>query len=347
MNRPSLLKAGILTLVLVSISVAVWELYLRSINDNVSYDDGKELWSYQRGRVYTPSDKATVFIGSSRNKYDIDIATWKEMTGEDVIQLSIEGASPTPVLENLANDTKFKGKLIVDVTEGLFYSTGFSSLVDPRSRVDHFKKITPAQKISFQLNRVLESKLVFLDKDFYSLNALLSNTDLPNRKGVFVMPIFPRDFGLVHFNRQVYMTDRFIGDTNLQNQVKAIWNFFRSISTERPATGGKLDSMMTVIKTQVDKIKARGGQVLFIRTPSSGPFFQGEMMGFPRAQYWDRLLSVTGCPGIHFKDYSATANFECPEFSHLKPVDAIVYTKSVVEALQKEKGWVFPYAPRQ
>ena len=68
-------------------------------------------------------------------------------------------------------------------------------------------------------------------------------------------------------------------------------------------------------------------------------------MGYPRDKYWDRLLAATGCAGIHFEDYPATANFVCPEFSHLKPSDAVIYTTNLVDIIQKEKGWVFPYKP--
>ena len=46
---------------------------------------------------------------------------------EKIIQLAIEGNSPLPVLEDLAADENFKGNLVVDVTEGLFFSS--SSLV--------------------------------------------------------------------------------------------------------------------------------------------------------------------------------------------------------------------------
>jgi len=295
--------------------------------------------------VYMPADKATVFIGSSRNKYDVDIPLWQSLTGDDVIQLSIEGASPLPVLDNLANDKKFKGKLIIDVTEGLFFSTSGDNLGEPNSRIDYFKKITPAQKFSFRVNHVLESKLVFLDRDFYSLNALLYKTKIPNRPGVFTDPIFPRDFSLVHYDRQDYMSERFVTDTNLQNQVRGIWDFFRRMNTDPPVSGQRLDSIISTVKNDVDKIKARGGQVLFLRTPSSGPYLQGETMGFPRSKYWDRLLTVTNCPGIHFADYPAIAHFQCPEFSHLKPADAIVFTKNLVDILQKEKGWIFPNQP--
>src|SRR4051812_26627666 len=114
MESRNLLKAGILTVILVSLSLAGWEFYLRSKGVNVAYDDGEALWSDKRAMVYEPADKATVFIGSSRHKYDLDIATWKSITDDHPVQLAIEGESPLPVLDDLANDKNFKGKLVVD-----------------------------------------------------------------------------------------------------------------------------------------------------------------------------------------------------------------------------------------
>jgi hypothetical protein len=345
MNKPSLVKAALMTLLLVATSLVSWELYLRSKGVTISYDDEESLWADKRSMVYEPSDKATVFIGSSRNKYDIDIPTWKSLTGDHVIQLSCVGSTPLPTLDNLANDKNFKGKLIVDVTEILFFSTSPHNAEAPTKRIEWYKKRTPAQWFSFHVNHLLESQFVFLDKDYYSLNALINRVKIPSRKGVFVFPDFPMEFERVTFDRQCFMTDKFVADTNLRNQVKGVWAFIQSISKDPPLNGQPLDSLLNTVKADVDKIKARGGQVLFIRTPSSGPFLMGEKMGYPRAQYWDRLLTVTGCPGIHFEDYPAIAHFECPEFSHLRPSDAVIFTSNIVDILQKEKGWVFPYKP--
>jgi len=347
MESPPFAKAALLMLTLVTISIVSWEIYLRNKGIGISYDDGKELWSDKRACVYKAQDESTVFIGSSRNKYDLDIKTWESMTGEHAIQLAAEGMSPLPVLDDLANDKKFKGKLVIDLTEILFFSTADGNLGDISDRVKYYHDRTPAQRFSFQVNHVLESNLVFLDKDNLSLNALLEKTKVPSRPGVFVFPVFPMDFGRVRFSRQDYMTEKFISDTNLQNKVKDIWVFFRKNSKEPPASGPKLDSIIATVKTDIDKIRSRGGKVIFVRTPSSGPFWEGEQMGFPRDKYWNRVLTETGCDGIHFKDYPPVANFQCPEFSHLKPSDAIIWTQNLVDILQKDKGWVFPHRSSQ
>src|SRR5258706_5415607 len=185
MPANSLSKAAILMVVIVLAAIISWELYLRNKGVRPDYDDGPPLWSDKRAMVYEPADKATVFIGSSRIKYDLDIATWEALTGDHAIQLGIEGNSPLPVLDDLANDKNFKGKLVVDVTEGLFFSTSGYDLSEPMDRIAYYKKLTPAQRFSLGVDRVLESKLVFLDKDNFSLNAMFDKLRIPNRPGVF------------------------------------------------------------------------------------------------------------------------------------------------------------------
>jgi hypothetical protein len=88
------------------------------------------------------------------------------------------------------------------------------------------------------------------------------------------------------------MTEQFLKDTNQQNQVKGVWAFLGKISKEPPASGAKLDSIFSIVKVAVDKIKARGGDVIFVRTPSSGPFLMGENMGYPRTKYFDKLVNL-------------------------------------------------------
>jgi hypothetical protein len=340
MQPKHFLKAGLLTVVLLLLFFTSWELYLRNKGIRISYDDGPPLWSDKRARVYQPSDQATVFIGSSRIKYDLDIPTWKKLTGEDAVQLAMEGSSPLPVLDDLAADKEFKGKLVIDVTEGLFFTTNPPNLEDPLERIKYYKKRTPSERASFVVNHALESQFVFLDKNELSLNAFANKLQIPSRAGVFIFPTFPMEFNRSTFERQSKMTDEFVADTNLHRKVTDIWNFFRSLNHEPPASGAKLDSFFNVVKKDCDLIRTRGGQVIFVRTPSSGPYWMGEQHGFPRNNYWDKLIAYVKADGIYFTDYPAIAHFTCPEWSHLKPSDGVIYTTVLAKAMQ-DKGWKF------
>ncbi|MBD0332678.1 MAG: hypothetical protein ICV66_08480 [Chitinophagaceae bacterium] len=343
MSAPNFVKAGVLAIAIVISFIAAWEIYWRSKGFPVSYNDDESLWCTVRKKVYKPIDQATVFIGSSRNKFDVDIATWEQQTGGDeVIQLSCVGTSPRPLLHDLANDKNFRGKLIIDVTEPIFFSRDKmrreKSAVD---RIKYYKDWTPAQKASSVLNYPIESAFVFLDEDKFSLNAFLEDLEIPNRPGIFVFPRFPKEFGLSKANRQDYMMERFEKDTELQRRQTNNWVKLGALD-KRPAISG--DSLVMVfeeLKKSIDKIRARGGQVIFLRTPSSGGYWETESVVYPREKYWDQMLKYTNTQGIHFKNYPAIANFICPEWSHLSSKDAVIFTRELVRILREEKGWKF------
>ncbi len=339
MEEKNLLKPALFVLALVTLVIVCCELLVRNQGISVSYDDGPPLWSNSRAMVYEPSDKSIVFVGSSRIKYDLDFPTWEKLTDLHAVQLAIEGSCPRPVLEDLAKDPDFKGRVIVDVTEGLFFSNAPPNHENPNKDIKYFHDRTPAQRAGFELNKILESALVILDKDHLSLNAKLDELAIPSRPGVFMMPLFPIDFDRCTFERQMYMTDRFLAEPKLQNQVKGIWKFFGDAAKKAPPMSeSDLTAIFESVKKATDKIKARGGAVIFVRTPSSGPYLMGENMGFPRDKYWERLLKTTNCQGIHFADYPSIAHFECPEFSHLSIKDAATFTQNFVQILE-DKGW--------
>src|SRR5712672_2735626 len=100
-------KAGLLAFILSIVAITSWEYSLRKKGADASFDDNAALWANNRGMVYDVKDKSTVFIGSSRIKFDLDIPTWEKLTGNHAIQLANVGSSPRPVMEDLANDPNF------------------------------------------------------------------------------------------------------------------------------------------------------------------------------------------------------------------------------------------------
>lgn len=340
METKNLLKAGILVLIIVTIFIISWEVYWRSKGFPISYNDDEALWSEQRGRIYHSKEDATVFVGSSRIKFDLDIPTWEKITGEKAVQLSMVGTNPRPLLKDLANDERFKGKLIIDITEPLFFSPNPAREKSANDGIEFYKTYSPSQKASSFLSCALESNLVFLEKERFGLNALLKDLEIPNRPQVKERPVFVKEFGLNHISRQSFMTDKFLADTNLQNRQTAAWTKTGAMSKTPGVGGDTLIRIFKQVKEYVDKIRLRGGQVIFVRTPSSGAYWANEQIAFPRAKYWDAILAYTNSPGIHFKDYPETASFICPEWSHLSTADAIIYTKNLYRILQ-QKGWTF------
>ncbi len=338
MEAPNLKKAGILALMIVVIVIGCWEWYLKSLGVSYSFDDNEALWAHKRAQIYDEPEKSTFFIGSSRIKFDIDLKTWEEVTLEKPVQLALVGTSPQLILKDLADDKNFKGKLIVDGTEFILFSRDPGDQQSAKKSVEYYHKQTPAQKASFYIDYMLQSNLVFFEQKLFSINGLLDKLPLTNRKAVVAFSGFPIGFEPTIFSRQNVMSEDFIKDTARQQRVKEIWRKFGLLNT---ADGIRGDSLLTVfkdVKSSIDKIKARGGIVMFVRPPSTGEMKEAEKKAYPRNIYWDALLTYTNSPGIYFEDYPEMANFICPEWSHLSPKDAATFTKSLAKILE-QKGW--------
>jgi hypothetical protein len=334
MPGASLKKSALLMLVLSVVFLIGWEYYWRSSGYVLGYDDDEGLWYKYRRMVYEP--EATVFIGSSRMKFDLDISTWDAVTGEKAVQLALNGSNPRAALVNLSNDEKFKGRLVVDVTEGLFFGTWEDESL--KERLKYLKEATPSQKVTAHVDWALESQFVFLDKSLFSLNAMLARLPAVNRKGVEGDFYFPTKFTTNSFRRQQIMTDEFVKDTAMQRTVQNIWAGDGGPVKNHGVTGDTLQRIFEEVKTAVAKIKMRGGKVIFNRTPSSGAYWAKEPIQFPRAEYFNQLALITGSGSIHFNDYADTKDFICPEWSHLTPADAKTYTRALVGHL-REQHW--------
>ena len=306
------------------------------------------MWAATRNRIKDETKPATVIIGSSRIKFDLDLSTWKSLTGEEAIQLAMVGTSPRPILRHLAADETFKGKLIIDVVEGLFFSPRtFISEKSARESVEYFEKETPAQKTSGMLNHHLESQIVLIEEGKFGLTNLLNDLQLPNRQGVFSFPSFPHEFATVLSNRQTVMTPMFLSNPDLIEKQIGNWVRLGGLDKTPGIKGPVLQAVFDEVKECVNKIRIRGGEVVFVRPPSSDGFLEAEKIAYPRAEYWDAMLKYTDTPGIHFEDYPSTANFKCPEWSHLHPDDVITYTEELVRILKNETRWEFRHAPTE
>src|SRR5207237_8621531 len=88
----------------------------------------------------------------------------------------------------------------------------------------------------------------------------------------------------------------------------------------------------------MEKLRARGGKVIFVRLPVSGGLKALEAKTTPRNQTWDPLLQGTGASGIYFEDFPELAGFNCPEWSHLSAGDSVEFSKRLVPTLRAALG---------
>ena len=151
------------------------------------------------------------------------------------------------------------------------------------------------------------------------------------------MPPFPW-FQYMDDHRQITMLEKVTTDTAYAGMIKRTWQFFIAGGPPPDSTmmANAKAAVLEMTKTSLDRFRARGGQVIFVRCPSSDWFRMVENAGFPRAAYWDVLLQTTGAPGYHFEDYEFMRKYTPPEWSHLATPDAKIFTKDVIAQMQKD-----------
>jgi hypothetical protein len=303
-------------------------------------NDTDDLWAEARRRV---EPESVVIIGDSRAWFDCDLDELERGLGKRPVQLALPGSGPYPVLEDFAKDERFHGTLICSVVPALFFAPAGPPMERPGGAVKRFYGQTWAQRVSHQISVPLEKSFAFLKQEDLTMAALLKELPIPDRPYAQVPPRTPPYFCSIDRDRRARMFEKCAQPGRLQEKVKSVWLRLFSpppppsyIPTEAFAAKMKagVEARYRNTKSSVDKLRARGGKIVFVRFPVVGPLKEHEDKYSPRAQTWDPLLQQTGVPGIYFEDFPELASFVCPEWSHLSAGDSVEFTKRLVPHLR-------------
>ncbi len=328
-------------LVLAVVATGVWEASMRHLGLRAGdLDDGDGAWAVERRKVDSGPRDQVVLIGDSRILFDSDLAIWQQLTGIRPIQLALEGTNGGPFLEELANDEHFAGLVVIGIAPTSFFRDG----IGLHSKVlKYLHSESPSQRLGHILDKQLQRSFAFLDAN-YALFPLIERRRMPER------PSLIEDHSNPYYDvwklrettddRQTTMWPRIQTDRYLNEHARLAWGDF----------AGKVipdQSIATVIakaKINVDRIRARGGEVVWLRPPSSGKVLINENLRLARPRSWDLLLRETHSFGVHFEDYPAAVAMSCPELSHLNARDASEFTRIYVTALREHVPWLQTHA---
>jgi hypothetical protein len=340
---PQLAWRGItVSAVLIVIAAAfAWELYCRSIGYGPTLNDNEDLWTSARRRV---KPESIVIIGDSRGWYDLDLDELQKGLGKRPVQLAMGGSCAYPVLADLANDKNFHGTIICSVVPRLFVAppgtppTNHAEKVVRRSHTQ-----TLAQRASQYLAMPLEEHVAFLKQEELSLDGLLKRLPIPNRSYALVSPRLPPYFGTLDRERRRRMIEECAGPGKLQSMIQQIW---LPLFTPPPPPsyipkeefaknmGQAIEQRFHDVAAAVQKLRSRGGKIVFVRLPNSGGLKALEDRETPRAVVWDRVIKDTAAPGIYYEDFPDLTGFNCPEWSHLSAGDSVEFSKRLVPHLR-------------
>lgn len=339
---PITLRALFIAVALIVLILGAWEYTTRQMGFGAWVEDDKHLWAEQRAKVERATSDDVVLIGSSRVLFDIQLDMWEAETGRKPIMLALPGSNSVPVFKDIVERTEFAGTLVVGVTPGLYFSPPIEQIPPwsrPMARVNHYYKRTYAQRTGHWLSQPLQRTFAFLQNDddtFYNdldLRTLIAR--IPLKPRIDGEPPFPF-FGYVDRDRNMQMIDRVTQDTTYAQMIQKVWAFFASHPRTPEEIAKGRDAEIGISRGLVEKFKARGGKIIFVRCPSSGRLIMGENKAFPRETFWDALITATGCPGYYFEDYPLLSKYTCPEWSHLSTPDAKNFTRDLVRQMKQD-----------
>ena len=286
-------------------------------------DNSEVTWTNEKLRA---AGAPAAIVGDSRILFDTDLNRFEALTGVRPIQLSIHGTSALTLLENVADDPQFTGVLIVGLADTMFFQPfdGYGGYVH---RFDEFR--SPYRIVSNEIDHALQRRLAFLDSN-YRLSVVAHRLDPDFRAGVEgpkddiwkVMEMGER--------RQGYLWDRVEYDPVIRARSRWAWKGFKE---KFPFTPQLIAKGQARAKAAVDKIRARGGDVVFVRPPSAPELRVNEEAQVPKAKGWNLLLRNTRSVGVHIDDLASAQGLPLPEWSHLNRRCATVFTDAYVRRL--------------
>ena len=318
-------------LLLFVVLLAVWEWRMRALGlEPGDLDDGGSSWAEQRRRI-DAGDVPVAIVGDSRILFDTDLARFKQLTGIRPVQLALPGTNARPFLQDLARDEDFRGLVIVGIADRSYFRDDIGLMGDA---LQVYTYEAPSRRSGFLIQRVLERELAFLE-DGYRLSTLVHRLDPDVRPGAFS----PRnDVWKVRVSgddRQSSMWPRIETDARLREHARKVWMRPGPARTNGPRPEEVIARTQALTRAAVEQIRARGGDVVFVRPPSAGPLRAAEEKRLPRKVGWDPLLAAAGVKGVHFEDYPAMRGLNLPEWSHLSRRCATVFTDAYVRELTR------------
>jgi len=316
-------------MLLLAAALGLWEWRMRAIGlEAGDLDDGPSAWAEQRRRI-DQENVPVVLLGDSRMLFDSDLERFAALTGTKPVQLAIAGSNPRPFLTELAEHSRFDGVAIVGIAHSSIFGAGAGL---GKGALQRYRFESPAVRASYLLHRELSRVFAFLD-DRHRLSVAVHQLDEDWRPGVRIStPERLWKLGVMSDGRHTWLWPRIETDVQFRDHQRAAWSF-GGARKPPPITDAAIERVEQEVRFAVEKIRARGGEVVFLRPPSHPEYrvFEEELL--PRARAWDGLIASANVAGFHYDDDAVMRALVPPEYSHLSRACATVYTDAYVRAL--------------
>lgn len=316
-------KVWFISLMAVVICLGSWECFWRLQGFQPAVQDDWGTWAKVRRQAVRKGNQAIILVGASRIQAGLHPDILEKVTGKRPLILAIDGSSPVPVLENLAEDDRITGTIICSFTP-MFLGEDSDDFGRSKRWIRKYNQQKWSSRIETQLSILLEQTFVFRYSGLQP-GQLLKNIRVKRWPSPFYAPMRPDRYRAMDFS--IADLDRI-----LLGRIEREMEFQKKSA---PLSPEKFMEKVIRIDGFIQKIEKRGGKVIFIRFPSTGKVRQLEQQTWPRKKYWDIMAANIRSKAIHFEDYPSLSKFDCPDGSHLDVRDATFFTWSLAEILLK------------
>jgi hypothetical protein len=280
------------------------------------------LWHFWRQQIYPRDGKVVVLAGTSRVSADISLATMRECLPDyRIVQLGIPGRdSCVGLLEDLVDDLEFHGTVICELDTPLLERSRWDGNKDFRN----YRPPTLGSLVDSVAKAWLQDRLVCIS-DLLTLRMLItkqllleSSRQMPRN----VRRTFSRELRYDFGERNVDETTTQgtgNGAAHAAGDSTLLWENFANDVRD--------------INRMVQRLHSRGGQVVFLRAPSTGAGWINEQQMHATPARWQRFAKESSAPCIHFLDVPGMRNITCPDGSHIDHRDAPQFTRALVSKL--------------
>lgn len=328
------------SLVMVLLLLIGWELLARKMHHQPGgYLSGMDaMWAQERRKLDVPNnDIRVVLTGSSRMLWAADLNILEKQLGTRPLQLSLPGTSPALFVKDIVENTNFDGIILVGVTPFLFnwLTEGFFG----KDAFQRYHSESPAQWLSTKLHDPLAKHLGFVDEGFSLFELIDHYLVLPERKNSKVLNQQGWKLGDTFDDRQTDMWAPIEQKGSFDN--KQILNFWLpGLDLNKLKTPEEMDKM---VKDAIDffvplltTLQERGGDMVFIRMPSSGLYLERDIKSNHRENLWLPMINTFNAPAINTMDFAElSTDLEIPEWSHLSRKSQDLWSDNIVPYIRR------------
>ena len=307
-----------------------FEHYWRSQGYVATVMDSFDLWSQHRARVGKSAPPLRVaLLGASRIQYGLSPSVFRDEAHKmglsvDAIMLAVNGHYPLAALRDLSQDEKFVGVALVGID-----SRGMDRRfwdMQAKHIQNYHHDWSPSREAHRRMLSRIQEQVIAARPDFAVVTLVkryLDDQGPPYKEYV----TFERDrSGATDYRKSDLPAIR-------GARVAELKKYYPLYTPPTPEVW--LNEMQEVVRW-VERIKARGGKVVFYREPVSGEHIELDEANFPREKYWDKLVAIMPTTMIDFRDYP-DLNIDTPDTSHIDIKDIDRHTRALVQLLHTKK----------